>query len=175
MSKVIEVSLPLASKIHQSLIAIDFSDAYQTVLVNPEMSVQQACAAVFGYSPLWVKYLMHLRGLIASIAGLKHEANGLSTNNTSFNESNYQVGKRLGLFTIQSLNTNELIMGDDDKHLNFRISVYKSVQNDVSMMTVSTVVEIHNWFGKAYMFIVKPFHKYIAKSMVQKAVDAGRL
>jgi Protein of unknown function (DUF2867) len=175
MTNVIEVMLPLASKIHQSLNAIDFSDAYQTALSNPQMTVQQACAAVFAYSPLWVKYLMKLRGLIASIAGLKHGANALSTNNTSFNESQYEVGKRLGLFTIQSLSADELIMGDDDKHLNFRISVYKSVQNGVSLITVSTVVEIHNWLGKTYMFVVKPFHKYIAKSMVQKAVDGGRL
>ncbi len=175
MIKVIEVSLPLASKIQQSLRAIDFCDAYQADLLNPQMTVKQACAAVFGYSPLWVKYLMQIRGFFASITGLKHEANGLSMSNASFNESQYQVGKRLGLFTIQSLSADELIMGDDDKHLNFRISVYKSVENGVSLITVSTVVEIHNWFGKAYMFIVKPFHKYIAKSMVQKAVDAGRL
>ncbi len=57
----------------------------------------------------------------------------------SFKRSEFQVGQRVGIFTIQSIEPNELIAGEDDKHLDFRVSVFK------------------------------------VRSMVQRAVDTGRL
>jgi hypothetical protein len=74
-----------------------------------------------------------------------------------------------------AINTNELIVGDDDRHLNFRISVYRSSSNGAEVVTISTAVQINNPVGTAYMAAIKPFHKYLARLMLQRAVDAGRL
>jgi hypothetical protein len=72
-------------------------------------------------------------------------------------EARYDIGQRVGMFSIRSIEPNELIVGDNDKHLNFRLSIYRSSLNGVEIATVSTAVEIHNSVGKIYMVVVKPF------------------
>lgn len=171
MLKVQEVSVPNSSSLLQKLKAVHFSDAYQTQC-NSILNVQDAYEAIFGHSPQWVKNLLKIRGVLASTFGLKHGVVGDFSRAPS---ENYRVTQRVGIFTVQSIKSNELIVGDNDKHLDFRISIFRSSVNGVEMVTVSTAVEIHNTLGKLYMFIVKPFHRYIARSMLQRAVDAGRL
>lgn len=64
----------------------------------------------------------------------------------------------------------ELIVGDDDKHLNFRISVSKTERSGRVFVTIATAVQIHNVLGRTYMLLVKPFHRFIAPYMVRRAV-----
>lgn len=105
--------------------------------------------------------------------GLMHP---FSTSSTSPEEVPvFQPGVRVGPFTVQSISEQELIVGDDDRHLNFRISALKSERAGQIFLTISTVVEIHNKLGRLYMFVVKPFHRFIAPFMVPRAMNRGRL
>jgi hypothetical protein len=169
MSRVVEIPVPDNSSLFCQLKKTDFCDAYQVSLSKPQLSVHDAYIAVFRDPPSWVNTLMSVRGVIATVFGLKHEASG------GFLDDNYQVGQRIGLFTVQSITTNELIVGDNDTHLDFRISVLKSSIQGIETITVSTAVEIHNTVGRLYMLLVKPFHRFIAKLMLQRAANAGRL
>lgn len=174
MTQVAEVPIPLASRLRRTLKVIHFCDAYQVALSKPGMSAQDTYEAVFGNAPSWVRGLMAVRGLVASAAGLKHVAaqSPLASGRGDFS---YHVGQRVGLFTVQAVEANELIVGDDDRHLDFRISVLRSTIDGAETVTISTAVQIHNMLGRVYMAAVKPFHRIIAKSMLQRAADAGRL
>jgi hypothetical protein len=116
--------------------------------------------------------LFKLRGILASMLGLRHR--GVAGFQLT-PDARYEIGQRVGMFTIRSIEPNEIIVGDNDKHLDFRLSIYRSSLNGVEMVTVSTAVEIHNTIGRIYMLVIKPFHRYIARAMVQRAVNAGRL
>jgi hypothetical protein len=35
-------------------------------------------------------------------------------------------------------------------------------------VTATTVVLTHNWFGRAYLAIILPFHRLIARSMLRQ-------
>ena len=172
MPKVLEIAVPDASALLRSLKVVHFCDAYQATLRNPKLSAQDAYVAVFGHAPRWAKSLMKLRGVVARALGLKHVT---GSNFPLVQSTSYQVGQRVGLFSVRSVEPGELIVGDDDKHLDFRISIYRSSANGIEVVTVSTAVEIHNKIGRLYMLVVKPFHRLMARSMVQRAVDAGRL
>ncbi len=171
--KVHEVPVPAASGLLHSLNRIDFADAYQVPLSHPVMDIGDAYMAIFGFAPTWVRWLMSLRGHIAVRLGLAHP---FDTAPISFDEKpRLQPGVRAGPFTVQSISTDEIIVGDNDKHLNFRISVLKTECKGQCFVTVSTGVEMHNRLGRIYMFVVKPFHRFIASFMIQQAVWAGRL
>ena len=172
MSQVAEVPVPVACNLLHALKAVHFCDAYQTALSNPKLSPQDVYEAVLGCTPGWVKMLLKMRGIVASILGLRHE--GVADFQLT-PKARYQIGQRVGMFSIQSIEPNELILGDNDKHLDFRVSIYRSSLNGVEMATVSTAVEIHNTIGRLYMLVVKPFHRAITRAMVQRAVNAGRL
>jgi hypothetical protein len=169
---VLKVVIPENSKVTRALRRVDFGDAYQVSLTRSSLSVEEMYRAIFGYWPTWIRVLMHLRGLVV-LFGLRHptDAELKAKAEHSFDQSRYRVGQRVGIFRIQSIEPHELIVGDNDKHLDFRIAVYKTPQT----VTVATVVEIHNTLGRLYMLVVKPFHRLIVRTMVENAAVAGRL
>lgn len=159
---VVKVAVPAACHVSEGFKRVDFADAYQVALSQPQLTAEQATLAIFAHSPAWVGALMKLRGVFARAVGLKH--------------SDMQSGAQpRGIFNVRARHDNEIVIGDDDSHLNFRISVLRAGEADAATVTVSTAVEINNTVGRVYMFIVKPFHRVIARSMVQRAADAGRL
>jgi hypothetical protein len=172
MSQVIEVLVPAACHLPGALKAVNFSDAYQAPVSRPELGPQDVYRVALGRVTAWVKVLFKMRGIVASILGLRHER----VVDVPFAPgATYKVGQRVGMFTIRSIEPDELIVGGDDKHLYFRMSVFRSSLNGVETASVSTAVEIHNITGGIYMLVIKPFHRVIARAMLQRAVDAGRL
>jgi hypothetical protein len=173
MSQVVKVPIPAESKVLQSLKKIDFGDAYQASLSNANMRVHEAYAALFGFHSWWVRTLFAIRNIAARALGLQHAAPGHFQ--IPLDKGAYRVGQRVGMFVVHSIEPNELIVGANDKHLDVRISFFKSSSNEAATITVSTVVEIHNNVGRIYMLFVGPVHRLLAPSGMQKVVDAGRL
>ena len=65
---------------------------------------------------------------------------------------------------------NEVILGEDDKHLNFRVSLIlnpKGKKTENKDLIVSTTVEFNNWFGRLYFLPVRPFHKLIVPTILK--------
>jgi hypothetical protein len=172
MSQVKEVPVPVACNLFHGLKAVHFCDAFQAPVTNPELSPHDTCRAVFACAPAWIDMLLKIRGMFASVLGLRH---GGEAGFQVTPDARYEVGQRVGRFLIRSIERDELIVGENDKHLDFRISIYRSSLNGVEAVTVSTAVEIHNIIGRIYMLVVEPFHRYIARTMLQRAVNAGRL
>lgn len=173
MRQVIETAIPQSSKILTALPRFHFSDAYQVVLSKPDITPQQIYEAVFNHPPAWVGPLFAVRGWVAKLFGLKHLP--IDFQQRAETTHPYVVGERAGLFSVQSTEPWELILGDNDSHLDFRLSIYKTRAGTTEMVTVSTIVQIHNTVGRLYMTAIKPFHRMLAKSMLQRAVDAERL
>lgn len=172
----VEVPVPAESQMPQSLRRIDFGDAYQVRLNRQALSATEAYVAVFGAEPAWLRWLMKLRGRIAGLFGIAHDFDSGKKLDIDHPDCTvFVAGERLGPFTVRLVTANELVVGDDDKHLNFRISTLRSEREGIAYITVSTGVEIHNRLGHAYMFLVKPFHRFIAPLMIRRAVAAGRL
>lgn len=173
MNKVTEVSVPLGSSIWRILPSFGFSDAYQVELSRPDLSPEDIYEAVFNYPPAWVIGLFVVRGWFACALNLKHLPVRFGAR--ASDSRPFEVGRRAGLFTVQYTDPYELILGEQDSHLDFWLSVYKSKEHGVEVATISTAVLMHNRIGKAYMKVVEPFHRVLAKMMVQRAIQAGRL
>jgi Protein of unknown function (DUF2867) len=168
-----QVEVPTGSAIKAALKRADFSDAYEVQLARPERTVGEAYVAIFCNAPPWVQGLMNLRGYFAVCLGLTHP---FDARDVALNDGHpFEIGQRVGSFTVQSIHVNELIVGDDDKHLNFRISTIKTEREGVFYITVSTAVVIHNTLGRLYMVVVKPFHQFLAPYLVRRAASIGRL
>jgi hypothetical protein len=160
MTAVTKVDIPSQSIVQDRLHDADFYDAYEVLNAKPERTALQVWVDALQKSPPWVRQALRLRNAIVSKFGLKvGEPDELKPANE------YKVGERVGIFTLQSISDVEVLMGQPDKHLDFLISVCKTTNDRV---VISTVVHIHNWFGHAYMFFVKPMHRIIAPLMLSK-------
>jgi hypothetical protein len=74
-------------------------------------------------------------------------------------KSGYAVGDKIARFTLFALSEAEIVTGGNDKHLDFRVLVSRIHEDGVDKVVLSTVVSPHNFFGKAYLFLILPFHK----------------
>ena len=145
---------------------IDFADTYSTT--NHKDDLKTIAYKIFDTSPAWVVKLMNLRNAIASKFGLDTEVPADA-------EQAYKVGGYIKFFQIMSIGNDELIMGADDSHLNFR-AILSRTQDAEYNIKVTTIVEYNNSLGKIYMNIIKPGHKMILKVLVKNAfVDSGVL
>lgn len=110
---------------------------------------------------------MALRNRIVALFGLKN-LGGIAQIDPNKNASDYQAGDHVGIFTLISDSANEVLLGDSDKHLRVVVSVHKQTdaRSGDTLVTVTTVVHVHNWLGRLYMIPVTPAHRIIARSMV---------
>ncbi|MFD2724864.1 DUF2867 domain-containing protein [Hyunsoonleella rubra] len=150
---------PNTAGIKQSFSQIDFTDTFSTT--NHTDSLDTIAHLIFGSMPKWVEFLMGLRNAIVSVFGLKTEMD------KNFSP-NFKPGEKMGFIKIISVEDNEIMLGADDKHLDFRVSVFNSEENQ-NNIKVTTLVKYNNLFGKIYMAIIRPFHVIIVKQMVKRA------
>ena len=113
-----------------------------------------------------------MRNKLVRLVGLKdlgqlHDGYPPSSGRSPGEASSYRVGDRVGIFRIRHLSDTEVVMGQDDKHLDVQVSLHKyAPAGQAPMVVVSSVVHIHNALGHAYMAVVKPFHRRIVRAML---------
>jgi hypothetical protein len=141
----------------------DYLDSYDDALNASKISIEQVGKAFFASSPAWVDWLFDIRNRVVSMLGLK--TSGAESKEAVIQNIKCEVGESIGLFKIFAKTENEIVMGEDDKHLDFRVSLFLDRQNN--LLVVSTIVKIHNWLGRLYFLPVKPFHKIIVPVMTK--------
>lgn len=166
-TRVSYVDLPASSRLNEYVREGDFTDCVFAPNTNTdpkiEISIEQLTKQALGQMPSWVRRLMQLRNAIVAPFGLK--TGGIGTASAQMPDK-LKIGDKLGVFRICHICDDEIILGEDDKHLDFRISVFKSDEGSV----VSTWVRTHNMFGKAYLTIIMPFHRLITQQTAKRLV-----
>jgi hypothetical protein len=132
---------------------VDYIDSYRIIKSTNE-DIEKITSQIFKL-PKWIITLMKMRDVIIRPLGLKTGKEMMSH-------------KKPGdaFFTKIVQNENELIMGENDRHLNFRVSVL--IDRVSSLIFMTTLVHYNNRMGKVYFFFIKPFHKIIVKSALRK-------
>lgn len=150
---------PNTQAIKQALSRVDFTDTFSTT--NHKDSLETITHLIFGTMPKWVMFLMRLRNRLVKVFGLK-------TNMEKDFKPQYKPGETIGFIKVFSVGEREVLIGADDKHLNFRVSVFNSEEHKHNIK-VTTLVKYNNLFGRIYMTLIKPFHIIIVKHMVKQA------
>jgi Protein of unknown function (DUF2867) len=169
-----ECDVPACTAIDRRVLeAAYFRDAYRMPLTHVQSGVVDIFFAVFGHHPLWMKRLLIVRNRMATWCGL--DAPTPSEIMSPEEKASYGVGDKIGPWPVFSLTEAELVAGRDDKHLDFRLSVLKQIDGEAASAVISTVCATHNAFGRTYLFIVIPFHKWGVRHLISRAIAAGRL
>ncbi len=146
------------------------ADAYAIELPADASADPEALARfIFSRRSAWMSGLMAVRDAIVAGFGLK-TAKGFRETGLANNEN------RIGIFKIYEIHPAEIVLGEDDKHLDFRLSLLCSDTPPPSngrRLSVSTVVHCHNRLGRAYIFVIAPFHRAIVRASIRRAARAG--
>ncbi len=68
---------------------------------------------------------------------------------------------RAGIFTVLSSDEDCLLLEDNDRHLRVQLALRWDFSLNQDELIISTVVHVHNAFGRAYMVPVVPTHRLI--------------
>ncbi len=161
--------LPQASILLKNESNFDYIDSFKGNYEKPQndSSIENIGKAFLTSAPEWVSKLFDFRNWIVGIFGLK-TADQQQSREQVLENFNCEPGEHMGFFKIFDKTKNELILGEDDKHLDFRVSLIKELKNDsVNTLTISTVVTFNNWFGRLYFLPVRPFHRIIVPVMLK--------
>lgn len=123
--------------------------------------------------PKWANTLMLIRDKIVGVLGLK-TAQQLTADERNHNNFRFEPGEQLDIFKLFSKSENELVLGDDDKHLDFRVSLLLDSKNDdkkTRNVIITTAVKYRNLFGRIYFIPVRPFHKLIVKGTLKDMIN----
>lgn len=163
------VAVPATSHVRNQYAMPDLADAYRIRLPeNASADPERLANHLFDQSPRWVGMLMRVRDALVSVFGLK-TASSLRSSATQ------PVVQRIGIFRIYSRHANEIILGEDDRHLDFRLSVMHdaAATGEGSFVTVATTVECHNRLGRTYLAVIAPFHRAVVRGTLRQAARTG--
>ncbi len=163
------VPIPSQSVIASVYTRVNLADAYAIDLPPGTARDPEVLARfVFSHEPSWISFLMRMRDLLVAGFGLK-TSKGLKTARAT--------RARIGIFTVYESNDTEVIVGEDDRHLDFRASaLYANAvpgETDRPRFVFSTVVHCHNRLGRTYLFVIAPFHRLVVRSYLRRAARVG--
>lgn len=162
------VALPSHSAITGVYASVNLADAY-AVPLPPQASRDPHVLArfIFSNQPAWVGRLMKIRDAI--VAGF-----GLKTSKRLARRTD--DGRRVSFFKVYSVGPTEIVLGEDDRHLDFRLSLLCAGEDGprgALTLTLSTVVHCHNALGRIYLCVIAPFHRWIVKASLRRAARLG--
>jgi len=163
--------IPKQSKLNECLQGAYFYDSFSREIQYDNQTALEIFIEMVTRIPVWISFLMKMRNSIVFPFGLKNVGR-LENIASSKHVDDYSVGDRVGIFTLASQSPNEIILEDCDKHLNVQVSFLIEQNRETAIVHATTVVHVHNVFGKAYMFVVTPFHKLIVPNSLNKLVQA---
>ena len=159
------IDIPHEEMSNYEFAPLDYADAFRVKLLNhSELSMSELAHQVFGKSesyPVYVRFLLWLRDLLVKPFGLKTAGDI---------EKILDDGEWIGFFRVYQNSENEIIIGGDDRHLDVRVSLLRTMNDKTSFLTISTFVRLNNLLGKIYFAVIRHFHRIIVPDTIKKAL-----
>lgn len=164
-AKIEQADLPLASRLSSSYGRADFADAFSVVLSKTASHDAESLARhIFDRQPGWIGVLLKFRDILVSPFGLKKTV-----------DLRAKGGDRVSIFRVFERYPDEIVLGEDDTHLNFRVSVFVQPpsQRRPRQLIVTTLVFYNRLLGRAYIALIAPFHRMVVRGSLDRAQRNG--
>ncbi|WP_422003196.1 DUF2867 domain-containing protein [Reyranella sp.] len=164
MARVSRIDLPQGSVLRPLYAGAGFADAFAIDLPGHATDDAGRLAThMLSGQARWVRWLLALRDTLVAGFGLKTSA-GLRDDGAT---------DRIDFFRVYDRRRHEIVLGEDDRHLDFRLSVLVEGSTPRRRLVATTVVTFNHWGGRAYIAAIAPFHRLIVKSSLRRAARSG--
>jgi hypothetical protein len=158
---------PLESRLADSFKGADLVDAFAiTIPATATHDINVLADAAFGHPGGWLRVLLAIRD--AAVVGF-----GLKTTRQLRSSARMKSADHIDFFPVHSRSSDELIVGEDDRHLDFRASILlRPLRGGRDFeMVVTTVARCHNLLGRSYLALIMPFHRLVVRSSLRLAAQ----
>jgi hypothetical protein len=161
------VPIPSDSVLAPLYAGADLLDAYAIHLPAGASDDPEVLARVaFERQAPWIRALTCVRDTVMATVGVKssHEIGAAAA------ARGQQV---IGYFPVLSRSAGEMVVGGDDRHLDFRVAVLvRADAQGGQELVVATVVHCHNQLGRLYLAVIAPFHRAILRANLERTARA---
>lgn len=167
LPRVIQIEPPTECGVSSWFSGADLVDSYAVPLAEGSPADMRALAmTALGDPPLWVRLLLVVRDGVMSLFGVR----------SSGEVRHFSDGRdRIDFFPVLSCSANEIILGADDRHLDFRLSLLRRrPAQGMPVLVATTVVHCHNRLGRWYLAAIMPFHRLIVRSSLRRIDGRGQ-
>jgi hypothetical protein len=164
-AKIEQAGLPAASQLMSSYGQADFADAFSVDLPEAASHDAESIARhIFDHQPEWIAALLKLRDVLVQPLGMKRAVDLWAAG-----------GERINIFRVFGRYANEIVLGEDDTHLNFRVSVLVQPPSaeHPRRVIVTTLVFYNRLLGRAYIAVIAPFHRMVVRGSLRQAQKIG--
>ncbi len=162
--KAYALPIPKDNALHAAQDGAYFAHCAGIRLPRRPASALQAYLDLAALAPRWFEGMMALRNRTMRALGMK-DLGRIADAGAS---GAPRPGDRLGIFTLRRLDADEIVLGDDDRHLSVSLSLQLGGTPEAPTLCCATVVERPNAFGRLYMLPVDPVHRLIVPHLLQR-------
>ena len=160
--------MPPAGLAARAFPRIDYADAYAARLPRgAACDVEAFARAFFTATPRWAALLMALRDCAVAPIGLKTARRAALPRPERMT---FQPGDVWGIFRVFAHAEHEILIGENDRHLDFRVGLVLARRGDTCWATIPTVVRYNTLLGRLYFLPVRFGHRLIVPAMLREAV-----
>ena len=164
--QITEELIPRNDKIFISFGKVNYEDRFCLILETKKIiNIDFIVVKLIKIIPKWFKLILNLRNVIARIFGLKTGKIGEIYKNSE--KLFVKQDQMIGDIFIYFKDKNHLIVELNDKHLDFRFSIFIWQKERITKVSLSTIVKINNIFGWIYIFLIKPLHRLIIPNFLK--------
>lgn len=167
MTRVRAVQPPADSAIAPLYAGADLLDAFAIALPTEATGdIARLTHAVLARPAGWARVLMRVRDAVMAPLGVK---------TSKAIAQGERDGGHIGFFPVIARSEREMIVGEDDRHLDFRASTLlrEAADGQGRELVVTTVVHCHNLLGRSYLVAIEPFHRLIVRANLARAARRG--
>lgn len=155
--------------------SFDYIDSFQSLIFTKERNddITTFLKLFIRSGPKWADHLLVIRDKIVGLFGL-NTTEQITKNKNQIDHAVYNTGEQLGIFKLYDKSESEFLLGEDDKHLNFRVSLLIEqidLEKDERRFSITTAVKFNNMFGRIYFYPVKPVHRLIVRTTLKNIVQ----
>jgi hypothetical protein len=142
--------------------SLDYYDSQSVTLVRPVAPLDAWNIIMASPQPV-LRAAFAVRDAISARFGVKR-IGGF----TGARVGQVAVGDYLDFFLVEDTTPEHLVLTERDRHLD----VMTCVSCEGTVLTITSSVITHNWFGRAYMLPVGVAHKVIVRGMLDRLARA---
>ena len=144
-------------------VGADLLDAFAIHLpVGASGEIEVLARSAFERPAGWIRALTGVRDTLMATVGVK--------SSTAIGAAAAKRGPVIGYFPLLSKSAGELVVGEDDRHLDFRAAILLRAGANGRELVAVTVVHCHNQLGRTYLAVIAPFHRAIVRANLERAV-----
>ena len=149
------IDLPAESRLSDWYAGANLADSFAADLPpGAPANVDTLAKLLFADPPVWFTILLAIRDRVMTLFGVK-ASHTLSE------------GEHIAFFPVLSRSDDEIVLGANDRHLDFRVSVLLR-RTDKTTVVATTVVRCHNLLGRLYLTAILPFHILVVTDALRR-------